>query len=141
MRIEKELIPFLTASVEKYIDLDQNWLEDDGEAHENDIDPNDWMIFHLFVLPVLQDHAETGFDSEQMLDKGFSFMMHLIPYFLRSSEALVDPLLEGKLLKIYLEYAVAGVLGDVKRLPAEYFKENLGQIFERFDHIQRSLAS
>ena len=51
-----------------------NGYESKGEEY----DANDGVIFELFVLPVLKDNVDKGFNSDELLDKGWMFLRILM---------------------------------------------------------------
>lgn len=79
--IDKEIIPLLIEAVEDEIKCLAG--KNTGLTEDEDFDPNDYAIFNSFVLPVLRENKEKGFYCEDMLWKGFIFMISLIPGYLK----------------------------------------------------------
>jgi hypothetical protein len=125
MKISKDAVPPL-------IDAVKTTLEEELAAHdrhdfdeEEHYDPNDLIIFDSFVLPVLENAVETGFDSEEMLYKGFSFMVFLIPWYLNNHSSKLSPPVYGELAKIYYTYCLKDALRDVTDIGNDHLWENV----------------
>lgn len=131
MWIDKTVIPFLSKALAHYLDATV-----DSDA----IDPNDWVIFANFVLPVLQDNQDKGFVSEVMLEKGFRFLVDLIPYFLQTAEQTCEEALEGRLLKIYISQKLAEIADYTEIVPDAYVHENLASIVAKLADVKRVLS-
>lgn len=81
MWIDRMLLPTMIEAVQAAIDEAKAECEA-GPDGELCFDPNDIFILDVFVLSVLEDHRDTGFDSDDMLDKGFGFLLGLLPGYL-----------------------------------------------------------
>jgi hypothetical protein len=129
--IDKEIIPFLIDAVE--IELKEKpSINGDSDGKEQ-FDPNDYVIFQSFVLPVLRETKETGFNSEQMLHKGFSFMVSLIPLYLRDYSEKVRGTLYGRLAKIYYNYTLNNASLYLNSIEEKYIEENTENINKYID--------
>ncbi len=138
MWIEKEIVPLLIDAVERILEAEAPVPGADDDVAESAPDPNDPVIFRAFVLPALHTGLDKGFDSGDMLAKGFRFLMNAIPWYLRerAEESLV-PSIYGKLVKAYVLFALADLAGYVSSVPDEYVRENLSGIKEKIDRIKR----
>ncbi|PTL80298.1 hypothetical protein DAT35_30380 [Vitiosangium sp. GDMCC 1.1324] len=100
-------------------DMDEaNRLYESGQAEGNDwVDPNDYFIWQAFILDVLEERRDSGFQRDEMLDKGYGFLMGCIPAYLKQERQL-DASHRGGLMRLYvhwtLEWATdyAGHLND-----------------------------
>lgn len=131
MWIDKTVIPFLSNALAHYLDAIV-----DSDA----VDPNDWAIFANFVLPVLQDNQDKGFASEAMLEKGFRFLVDLIPYFLQTPEHACETALKGRLLKIYIAQKLAEIADYTEIVPDAHVHENLANIVAKLTDVKRVLS-
>lgn len=117
MRVPKEAVPYLADEVRDLL----------AAADEN-FDGNDFVIFEAFVLPVLEGNPE-GFESDEMLDKGFSFLIGLIPDLLNRRRAEMDPTHFGMLARLYHRHTIERILGWIDGLDDAWYEENLPGLY------------
>lgn len=127
MFIEKEIILLLIDAVEIAVKEEEN-LHLNEELQNEDFDPNDIIIFQNFVIPVLKEHKETGFNSDKMLSKGFYFMVSLIPGYLKEHRRNISRELYGKLAKLYYNHMVNKAISYVNSIEDQYIEENTANI-------------
>jgi hypothetical protein len=132
MWIDKEVIPSLIDAVELTVkeEIKAHLCE---ENQDEDFDPNDIIIFQNFVIPVLEENKEAGFDSEKMLYKGFSFMVSLIPGYLKEHRNKLTPALYGKLAKLYYNHTLNGAISYVNFIDDKYIEENIENINKQIE--------
>jgi hypothetical protein len=133
MWIESDLIPALIDAVGIKIKEEMDIQEDSASRPDENFDRNDLIIFHSFVLPVLKENKEKGFSSEQMLKKGFSFMVSLIPYYLKNYRERIKRDLYGKLAKIYYNHSLNNASLYLNSIENEYIEENIENINKYID--------
>lgn len=136
MKISKDAVPPLLEAMKTILEAELAAREQDEFNEDEHYDPNDLVIFDSFVLPVLEDALETGFDSEDMLEKGFSFLVSLIPWCLNKRAAGLSKPVYGELAKIYYTYSLEDALRYVTMLGNEYLWENVDRIN---GHIESSM--
>lgn len=125
MRISKDAVPPLIDAVKTTLKEELAAYDQDDFKQDEHNDPNDLIIFDSFVLPVLEDALETGFDSEEMLHKGYSFMVFLIPSYLNNHSSELSPPVYGELAKIYYTYCLEDALRYVTMLGNDHLWENI----------------
>lgn len=125
MWVPKEAIPYLIEEVAALVEeaIVQADLPDADPRTQ--WDPNDIIIFEGFVLTVLREKQATGFDSEEMLYKGFGFLMGLIPSLLGQKRKTMPPSHFGTLAKLFHEYQLGRALEYARRVPEDCYEENL----------------
>lgn len=145
--IPKETIPHLIKAVQVTFDLQMKAFEKELEASENgevvsdeDIDPNDLVIFNGFVLPVLKEFQEEGFDSGEMLQKGFRFMVYLIPWYLNTYVQEISKTDYGKLAKVFYQYSLDEMSIYLTYIEDEHLKENIKNINAKILACAKSIA-
>jgi hypothetical protein len=99
------------------------------ESVDETFDGNDFVIFEGFVLPVLEENLEKGFDSDAMLDKGFVFLIGLIPDLLNRRRAEMDPSHFGMLARLYHRHTIERILGWIDGLDDSWYEENLPGLY------------
>jgi len=77
---------------------------------------------------VLEDSLESGFADTDMLDKGFGFMIALIPSLLARRGDQMPGLHYGMLAKLYHLHMIERALDRVKGLDEEWYRENLSSV-------------
>ncbi|MDQ7827271.1 MAG: hypothetical protein RDV48_31040 [Candidatus Eremiobacteraeota bacterium] len=81
----------------------------------------------------LEKHRDEGFESAAMLPKGFSFMIGLIPSYLKRCREDLPRAHYGRLAKLYYCCRLTAALSYVDLLDDEYVEENAGSINRRID--------
>ena len=129
--IDKEIIPLLIDAVEDEIKCLAG--KNTGLTEDEDFDPNDYAIFNSFVLPVLRENKEKGFYCEDMLWKGFIFMISLIPGYLKKNNGIIDRAACGKLVRIYYNHSLNTASSYVNSIDDRYMEENIENINKYID--------
>ncbi len=129
--IDKEIIPLLIDAVEDEIKYLVSRATEFTE--DEDFDPNDCVIFNSFILPVLKENKEKGFYCEEMLQKGVSFMMALIPACLKKYRDKIDVNLYGKMARMYYNYSLNNAASYVNSIDEKYIVENIENINKYID--------
>jgi len=116
--IAKEIIPLLIDAVEH----EMKYLagKNVGLTEDEDFDPNDYVIFKSFVLPVLRENKGKGFYCEEMLRKGFAFMISLIPACLNKHKDTIDANLYGKMARVYYNYSLNNADSYINSIDDKY---------------------
>lgn len=133
MRISKDAVPPLIEAVKSTVEEELAAREQDDFDEDERYDPNDLIIFDSFVLPVLENALETGFESEEMIEKGFSFMVFLIPWYLNNHSSKLSPPVYGELAKIYYTYCLEDALRYMVGLGNDNLWENIKGINRRIE--------
>jgi hypothetical protein len=133
MWVDREIIPLLIDAVGIKIKEELKIQEDDEANQSEDFDPNDLVIYQSFVLPVLLEKKEKSFDSEEMLHKGFSFMISLIPGYLKEYRKTIDKNQYGKLSKLYYNHRLNEAIIYLNSIEEKYIEENTGNINSYID--------
>ena len=133
MWIDREIIPLLIDAAGIKIKEEEQIQEDDRDNRIEDFDPNDMVIYRSFVLPVLEKNKETGFHSQEMLNKGFSFMISLIPGYLKEYRKNIDKNQYGKLSKIYYNHRLSEAIAYLNSIDEKYIEENIENINSYID--------
>lgn len=133
MKISKDAVPPLIEAVKTTLEEELAAYEQDDFNADKHYDPNDLIIFQSFVLPVLEDALESGFDSEEMLEKGFSFMVCLIPWYLNNHSSRLSPPAYGELARIYYTYCLEDALRYVSLLGNDHLWENIKHINQHIE--------
>lgn len=133
MRISKDAVPSLVDAVK--ITLEEELAAQDSEDFdpERHYDPNDLILFEAFVLPVLEDALESGFDSGDMDGKGFGLLIGLIPWYLNSRSGALGRPVCGVLAKIYYTHMLEEALSYMNHIAIEHLWENIGNINRRIE--------
>ena len=135
MWIDKEIIPALIDATEQYIKAGLEAL--DLEPENFDVyDPNDLTIFDGFVLPVLKDKIHTGFESDEMIEKGFRFMVGLVQNYLIEYGSSLTRACLGKLIILYYQFYITEVRKYFKHMDKDTIQENIPNINNFIDQIQ-----
>ncbi|MEQ8221891.1 MAG: hypothetical protein ABRQ37_06280 [Candidatus Eremiobacterota bacterium] len=129
--IDKEIIPLLIDAVEHEMKCLAG--KNTGLTEDEDFDPNDYFIYNSFVLPVLKENKEKGFYCEEMLRKGFSFMLSLLPACLKKHKDTMDANLYGKMARIYYNYSLNNATSYVNSIDEKYIAENIENINKYID--------
>ncbi len=129
--IDKEIIPMLIKAVEDEMKNMAGRSIDFPE--DEDFDLNDYVIFNSFVLPVLKENKEKGFYCEDMLWKGFAFMISLIPGYLKKNSGIIDRTAYGKLVRIYYNHSLNTASSYVNSIDDGYMEENIENINRYID--------
>ena len=129
MWVPKEVVPYLIEEVRELIrNADEGRLEP--------YDANDLVIFEGFVLPVLEDSLEGGFYSDEMLDKGFGFLIGLIPGILNERRSRIDPAHFGILARLYHRHTIERILTWLDHVDDRWYEENLPGLYRDLGGLQ-----
>ncbi|MBF0227659.1 MAG: hypothetical protein HQK76_19600 [Desulfobacterales bacterium] len=123
MWINKNIIPSLIEAVEEI--LKANGIEDD----------NDIVIFESYVLPLLKQNLEHGFNSSEMLQKGFNFLIELIPCYLEDYGDKLSNSCFGELARLYYRHKTKEFICYLNCIETEYIKENIQNINKYVERI------
>jgi hypothetical protein len=140
MWIVPEIIPALIDAVQTAITESVAVLDNEDWTRNDGYDPNDLMILDGFVLTTLKENIQFGFFASEMLDKGFSFMMGMVPAYLREKGEQLAPKVFGELARLHLQYALKTALARVQSLDAEYLRENLSTINREIDWARLDIS-
>lgn len=113
-------------------------LDDDNCLREEaEMDPNDFIILHDFVLPDLQEARDTGIDTSELLDKGWMLAAGLLPVLLAGDtlKGATYGVLARAMQLYFLEHAInyIGCLED------DWYKENVERINQYIGFAQLPL--
>jgi len=135
--VSAQAVPYL----EKWVkDLVAGWLarnEGKDGTQDADWDPNDIVIFDGFVLPVLQDARGKGFKADQMIDKGYRFLMSNIAAVVTETVPEQDRAARGELIKLGYAFECAQLLERCGFTPDENVWENQGYFKHHIDALAR----
>lgn len=129
MWIPPETLPWLLEEVKELL-ADALARDDDGGW-----DPNDLIIWDGFVRPVLEDKLGSGFDSEEMLHKGFGFLVELIPGILERRAPPARAF--GALARVYHAEKLRRALDWVGSFEPEDYEANLRLIRDELEAALR----
>ncbi|MBF0224091.1 MAG: hypothetical protein HQK76_01435 [Desulfobacterales bacterium] len=124
MWINKNIIPYLIEAVE--VTLKANNIED----------ANDIVIFESYVIPVLKQNLEHGFYSSEMLQKGFNFLMELIPCYLKVYGDKLSNTYFGELAILYYRHKTKEFASYLNCIEPQYIKENMHNLNEYAEMIK-----
>jgi hypothetical protein len=85
---------------------------------------------------VLEDARERGFDSAEMLDKGFGFMIALIPSLLQRLGAGMPTRHFGMLARLYHLHTIEHALRRVRTMDDEWYWENIHYVNEELERAR-----
>lgn len=139
MWLSERVIPALIDAVNITLRETLEAYEADDFDPDGHYDPNDLMIFDGFVLPVLVESRNKGCESSDMLDKGFAFLMGLLPWYLKSyGDQMTDDTF-GELALLFYRYQLHDTLNFLEVLEPAYLKENIDRIDRRIARSQLKL--
>ncbi|WP_257456253.1 hypothetical protein [Archangium lipolyticum] len=118
-------------------DMDEaNRLYESGQEEGNDwVDPNDYFIWQGFILSVLEENLDSGFQRDEMLDKGYGFLMGCIPAYLKQEQEL-ETSLRGGLMRLYVHWTLEWVMNHASFLSDANWPANLPSVQQ---HLRRVL--
>ncbi len=141
MRIDKDIIPLLFDAAE--LTVKEELAAYDKEDFDPTIhyDPNDIIIFDSFVIPALKVNINYGFYSHEMLNKGFGFMVGLIPWYLKEYEEKIQDECFGKLALLYYNYNIKEAISYMMSFEPKQIKASIGYINEHLGFSQLKFNS
>ncbi|QRN94320.1 hypothetical protein JRI60_35030 [Archangium violaceum] len=110
-------------------------LYESGQTEGNDwVDPNDYFIWQAFILDVLEEKRDSGFHQDEMLDKGYGFLMGCIPAYLKQEREL-ETSHRGGLMRLYVRWTLEGEMAYIGFLNDADWPANLHSIQQRLRRI------
>lgn len=103
----------------------ENYKE--GDNKNEWADPNDYIIWESFILPVLEDAQDTGFYPHEMLDKGYDFLLGNIPYLLQTHKEISSEDQSG-LLRLFCMHELERTLNYAEAIDPKWFSQNTDRV-------------
>lgn len=128
MKISRNAIPPLIEAVKTLLDEELAAYERDDVREDEHYDPNDLVIFDSFVLPVLEDARDMGFETDDMLDKGFAFMVSIIPHWLNTHGDDLPGPVYGELARVYYRHTLDEATRYLDLIEDKNLRESVGSV-------------
>lgn len=97
-------------------------------------DPNDYIIWESFVIPVLEEAQASGFYPHEMIDKGYGFLLGNIPYLLQGNTEISKEDKSG-LLRLFCVHELERTLDYAQAINPEWFSANMDRVFHYLERV------
>lgn len=120
------LADFIASYLAGCLDADNNLTE------ESEMDPNDFIILHDFILPELQDGRSSGVETDDLLDKGWMLALGLLPVLLRRNDLPANA--HGALMRAFQVGMLNYALDYIGCLEDDWYRENQDSVNQRIQY-------